>query len=326
MESSLPFAKKMVRKRSRLNPEDLARLRYAAGRRDVDASSSLFGPSSVTWQVNREAILLAGGGPALLLQVAHPLVAAGVAEHSDFRERPLERLRRTLDLTLTITFADAVRALRAVRQIERVHSRVRGRLSAPVGPFPRGTSYDANDPALLFWVHATLVDRALHVYERFVRPLSAAAKAQYYEESKVVARLFRVPEDLIPADWRDFRSYVRDMVRGPELAVGPESVEIAASILDPPLAPGLRHALRAASFFTAGLLPATIRSRYGLHWTRRRERLLRLFAAGFRVTLPACPTMFRFFPQARQAIRHRPEVGPSRSESAAARTTTSAGG
>jgi uncharacterized protein (DUF2236 family) len=301
----------MGREGKRLNADDRARLQYAAGRRHVDPSRSLFGPSSLTWQVNREAVLLVGGGPALLLQVAHPLVAAGVAEHSNFRQQPLQRLQRTLDLTLTIAFADAAGALHAVRQIERVHSIVHGKLSAAVGPFPRGTPYDANDPALLFWVHATLVDRALYVYERFVRPLSASAKVRYYEESKVVARLFGISEDLIPPAWQDFRRYVRGMVRGPELAVGPESLEIAASILDPPLPPGVRHALRAAGFFTAGLLPATIRSRYGLTWNKRRERALRLFVAGVRATLPVWPAALRTFPQARKALRHHPELRAS---------------
>jgi uncharacterized protein (DUF2236 family) len=262
----------------------------------------------------------------LLLQVAHPLVAAGVAEHSNFRREPLQRLQRTLDLTLTIAFADAVSALRAVRQIERVHSIVRGRLSAAAGPFPRGTPYDANDPALLFWVHATLVDRALYVYERFVQPLSGAAKVLYYEESKVVARLFGIPEESIPSGWPDFRRYMRDMIRGPELAVGPDSSAIAASILDPPLPLGVRHALRAASFFTAGLLPATIRARYGLTWNERRERALRLFAGGLRATLPAWPGALRLFPQARAALRSRPELdGGERNGPPAARNAPRGG-
>jgi uncharacterized protein (DUF2236 family) len=285
----------------------MTRLRYAAGRRRIDPSRSLFGPSSLTWQVNREAVLLIGGAPALLLQVAHPLVAAGVAEHSDFRRHPLQRLQRTLDLTLTVTFANAANALQAVRQIERVHSAVHGRLPATVGPFRRGTPYDANDSALLFWVHATLVDRALHVYERFVRPLSGSAKAQYYEESKVVARLFGVPETEIPPTWQSFRSYMRDRIRGPELAVGPQSLEIAASILDPPLPPGVRHALRAASFFTAGLVPVPIRTRYGLTWNKRREQALRLFAGGVRASLPAWPGLLRLFPHARKAGQREAE-------------------
>src|SRR5512147_235711 len=134
--------------------DDRARLCYAAGRA-VDPTRSLFGPQSLSWRVNRETALLLGGGRALLLQVAHPLVAAGVAAHSQFQHAPLERLWRTLDLMLTITFADAAHAVAAVRQIERVHAAVRGRLDSNVGPFPRGTCYDANDPELLLWVHAT---------------------------------------------------------------------------------------------------------------------------------------------------------------------------
>lgn len=303
----------------------MTRLRYAAGRSRINPSSSLFGPSSVTWQVNREAVLLLGGGPALLLQVAHPLVAAGVAEHSDFRRKPLQRLQRTLDLTLTITFADAACALRAVRQIERVHATVRGKLPASVGPFRRGTPYDANDPALLFWVHATLVDRGLYAYERFVRPLPRSAKVQYYEESKIVARLFGVPESSIPADWADFRRYMREMLRGRELAVGAQSLEIAASILDPPLLPGLRHAMRAASFFSAGLLPATMRARYKLTWNKRREQALRLFAGGIRTSLPAWPGRLRLFPQAREAWKREPESAARERDSLVAASTSTGG-
>ncbi len=160
---------------SLLSAGDLARLRAACGRETVDPARSLFGPESVTWRVNREAVLLLGGGRALLLQVAHPLVAAGVAAHSEFRAHPLRRLWRTLDLMLTLAFADGATALGAVRTIEGVHARVHGVLEAPSGPFPRGTHYDANDPALLLWVYATLVDTALVVYERFVEPLGVDA-------------------------------------------------------------------------------------------------------------------------------------------------------
>ena len=152
-----------------------------------------------------------GAGPFaedLLLQVAHPLVAAGVAAHSRFRSEPLTRLRRTLDLMLTLVFADAAGTLRAVAEIERVHARVHGVLDADVGPFPGGTPYDANDPELLLWVHATLIDSTLHVYQRFVRPLSPAARATYYEESKRGARLLGIPERLIPRTLGAFETYM----------------------------------------------------------------------------------------------------------------------
>src|SRR5216117_2677814 len=133
-----------------LSLEDLDRLRAACRRTVIDPRRGLFGPESVVRRVNREAVLLLGGGRALLLQVAHPLVAAGVAAHSRFRQRPLERLWRTLDLMLTLVFADAARAIGAVREIEHVHARVRGVLDAGVGPFARGTPYDASEPRLLF--------------------------------------------------------------------------------------------------------------------------------------------------------------------------------
>ena len=280
----------------RLSTADMERLRAATGRSAVDPRGSLFGPQSLMWRVNREAALLLGGGRALLLQVAHPLVAAGVARHSDFRSRPLQRLRRTLELTTTVVFADAAGAIGAVRQIEAVHSRVRGELPADVGPFRRGTAYDANDPQLLFWVHATLADTAVRVYERFVRPLALADKTALYEESKVVARLFGVPESYIPPTLASFNRYMDDMIRGPVLAVGTDSREIAASILRPPLPPGARQIVGANRFFTSGLLPPIVRRRYGLAWGPRRERALDAIAAMTRAGLPLLPRPARDFP------------------------------
>ncbi len=282
-----------------LSSADRERLHYAAGAA-VDPAHSLLGSGSLTWRVNREAILLLGGGRALLMQVAHPLVAAGVAAHSRFRDQPLQRLQRTLDLTLTITFGSAAAAIAAVRRIERVHGGVRGALPAAVGSFRRGRRYAAGDPRLLFWVHATLVDSALRTYERFVQPLSPAARRRYYEESKIVARLFGVPERLIPPTWSAFERYMRDMLAGDVLAVGPEGRAIADSILDPPLPIGLRQVVSASGFFTAGLLPPALRTRYGLEWSAGREQALAASAAAIRAALPLLPAPLRYFPHARR--------------------------
>src|SRR5262249_48940979 len=226
------------------------------GKATIDPTRSLFGPTTVTWKVNREAVILLGGGCALLLQVAHPLVAAGVAAHSEFKREPLQRLWRTLDLMLTITFGDALRALAAVRAIERVHARVHGTLDTDVGSFSRGTRYDANDPALLLWVHATLVDTALRVYELVVGPLSRADRAAYYEESKIVARLLGIPAARIPRTLRAFREYMDGMIDGDVLAIGAAASDIAESILRPPLPIGLRQAFQIPNVVTIGLLPA----------------------------------------------------------------------
>jgi uncharacterized protein (DUF2236 family) len=290
-------------RRARLTDDDLERLRYAA-RGSVDPTRSLYGPRSLTWRVNREAALLLGGGRALLLQIAHPLVAAGVAAHSHFETEALQRLWRTLDLTLTMVFGSATEAVAAVRQVERVHARVHGRLAESVGPFRRGTRYDANDPALLHWVHATLVDSGLLAYERFVARLSSAERAAFYEESTISARLFGIPAAMIPATFSEFRTYMRDMLGGPTLAVGPDSRAIASALLSPPLPFGLRQAAASTRLFTIGLLPPAIRRRYGYTWTRTQARALDVLAAAIRTGLPVLPRMARDFPQARRATRY----------------------
>lgn len=279
----------------------LARLRAASGRRRLDPAAGLFAAGSITRKVNREAVLLLAGGRALLLQVAHPLVAAGVAAHSRFEQEPLQRLARTLRLTLTIVFGSAADALAAVRGIERAHARVRGRLEQSCGPFRRGARYDANDPALLFWVHATLVDSALVAYQRFLGPLAAAEQRAFYTESRITARLFGIADADIPASLEDFQTYLRAMLRGPQLAVSRDSRAIAAALLSPALPPGLRQLAGATRLFTVGLLPPVIRRRYGYSWGPLRERALDAAALALRAGLPWLPPGLRHFPRARTA-------------------------
>src|SRR5438094_10377606 len=113
---------------------------------------------SVARRLNREMFLLLGGTAALLMQVAHPLVAAGVEGHSDFRRDPIGRLRRTLNTTLAVVFAEPGHARAALRRIDRRHGSVRGSTTG-------GQPYDARDPALLLWVQATLVLTSLRLYE-----------------------------------------------------------------------------------------------------------------------------------------------------------------
>jgi uncharacterized protein (DUF2236 family) len=143
-------------------------------------------------EVNRERVLLVGGQRALIMQLAHPLVAAGVSDHSDFPSRAVERLRRTLDLSLALIYGTPVEAEAAAAGIRAVHDRVTGTAD--------GRPYAASDPALLLWVNATLVDTTLLVYGRFVRGLSEVARRRYYLETVDTAELFGIPRDVIPPD------------------------------------------------------------------------------------------------------------------------------
>src|ERR1700737_705495 len=164
----------------------------------------LLGEDAVIRRVNRENVPpLLGGERALLMQIAHPKVAAGVDEHSDFRRHPIRRLRRTLLMTMAIVFGDRETAAAAARAVNQVHSRV------------RGDGYHALDPDLLLWVHATLVDTALVTYETFVQRLDPRERENFYQEMKLLGELLGVPRDRFPAKMADFEAYMDSMLGGP---------------------------------------------------------------------------------------------------------------
>jgi uncharacterized protein (DUF2236 family) len=255
----------------------------------------LFGPGTVTWRVNREAVLLAGGGRALLLQVAHPLVAAGVAQHSTYATEPWARLFRTLDLVTKITFGDRRTSELASARLRGVHARVQGTAAD-------GSPYSARDPDLLLWVWATLVDSALAVYTRYVEPLPPRDVRRYYDEQQRFAAACGIPEGHWPPSHEAFVAYRDGMVRD-VLWPSADSRRIADSVLRPRAPRMLRPAFGVVGLVTVGLLPPLLRDRFGLEWGPRRERLLRASTGTVRRTLPLLPAIAREFPAAWSASR-----------------------
>ena len=215
----------------------------------------LFGPGSMVWRVGRERVLLMGGAAALLLQIAHPLIAAGVVDHSGFRRDPFQRLRSTLDATLRITFGDAAQARDAGAGVAAVHRRVRGLLSTRVGRFPEGTPYDAGLPELALWVYATLIGTSIAAFERFVGPLTAADKERHYQQTRPFARLFGVGDQVLPASHAAFRRYFEEMIDGRDLVVGAEARELAAGVMRPPFAGVAQSAATVALWFKSRRAP-----------------------------------------------------------------------
>ncbi len=258
-------------------------------------SMGLFGPDSVTWKVNSEAVLLLGGGRALILQVAHPKVAAGVSEHSNYREEPWTRLYRTLDTTLKIVFGDPDTSRDAAERLHRRHTQV-------TGTDDRGEPYEALDPDLLLWVHATLIETSMLMYERYVKPLTAADRAGYYEEMKTLGEAYGIPREHHPADYPAFRDYFSAMLDS-ELRVTDALLDVADATLHPPLPFIARPVVEMVNLVTVGTLPAELRERMGLEWSRRRERLLAASQTTIRGLLPLLPGLLRRFPPARHARR-----------------------
>jgi len=267
-------------------------------------------PGQPLWQVHRERVLLAGAGRAILLQLAHPLVAAGVAAHSGFARDPMARLRRTLDITYALVFGDDSTAGRASAALAAAHRPVRGVLEHAVGRFPAGTPYDAADPALALWVHATLIDTALVVHRRFVGPLPAPALERYHLEAADLARRLGVRGEALLGGRRDFEVYVAAMLAGDTLAVDGPTRDLAWRVLRPRAPWSLRAAGPLVAFLTAGLLPAPLRAAFGLRWSPGRERLLAVLAAASRALVPWLPDPLRAVAPARRAERRRRPAVP----------------
>ena len=266
------------------------------------SDAGLFGPESITWRVNREGVLLLGGGAALILQVAHPLVGAGVAEHSNYREDPWGRLYRTLDLTTTVVFGSTAEAREGSERLRNVHKRVHGVTKEDGGKYPAGTEYSANDPELGMWVHATLVATSMRVYSAYVANLSHADKLRYYEEQKRLGEAFGVPIEQQPQTLADFHEYFDHMV-DEELAVTSALLDVVDATMRPPLPFIARPLVEAINLATASLLPPRLRNELDLGWGVNRRRLVSASRALIRRTLPVLPRLFREFPPARSADR-----------------------
>jgi uncharacterized protein (DUF2236 family) len=256
-------------------------------------AAGLFGPGSVSWRIDRELVVLAGGSCALLMQAAHPSVAAGVSQHSDYATDPFGRLFRTLTSSFSVVFGTLADANATLRRVNAVHAAVRGQRAD-------GAAYSALDPEALLWVHATLVDTALLVYSRFVEPLSPADAQRYHEESARVAVALGVPE--VPARLDELRAWMDTMIASGFVRVTPDARVIARTVLYPTRFPP-RLAWDAAHLVSIATLRPELRRQYGIPWSAARERGMDRIAAASRRVLPWVPAPLRHAPHARAAAR-----------------------
>jgi len=273
---------------------------------DADDLRGLYGPGSEAWALNREAMLLLGAGPrALLMQLAHPSVAAGVADHSDFRSDPWARLQGTLRSYLTIVYGTATAARAEIRRLNGLHRTI------------TGPTYHARDPELSLWVHATLVDSTIVVADAWLEPLGVERRRRYYAETLPIGRAFGIPPTMLPADVDAFHAYLADAMR-PGGPVRPDGTarELADAVLHPPLGPvirplaGLPTVTYAWTLWPAiGLLPVPIRDGYGFRWGPLERTVSAWLVTGWRSWRPVLPEGFRQMPQALAADRRIAAVG-----------------
>jgi len=245
---------------------------------------------AVARRLNRELFLALGSTAAVLLQVAHPLVAAGVDQHSDFRRDPFGRYHRTANISLDAVFGDTPRATRALRRIDARHVAVRGTADD-------GRRYRARDPHLLLWVQATLVLTSLRWYELVAGRLPPADRQRYWDEGKVFARELGVPDELFPPTIGDLERYERDMLG---TAVVPDTTSrLVARTVMHPFGVVPEALCWPADTITAGLVPPALREAFELRWGTAERLFFRFVIHGLRVWRALAPRWLAIVPHAR---------------------------
>ena len=267
--------------------------------RDSTRDPGIFGPGSVTWRVMREPRLLAAAGRALLMQAANPLVAQGAIDHSTYRTDPYGRLERTVNWVTVICFGTSREAERVAGHVTGLHGHVSGTLPAAnaTSRVPVGTVYTAGDRSLLRWVHASFVDTMLVAHDAFVGGLATADRDDFVREWDVVAHLMGLPRRRCWVDHAALRRYVqREVRRGPALP-GAGSLEVAQTVLHPPVgSTWARTGMDTLAFISTGLLPDELRKGYGLAWTPAHAAAFATLTRSVRLANPALPRRLRISP------------------------------
>ncbi len=257
----------------------------------MDDQRDLLPERSVARRVDREMFVLLGGTAAVLMQIAHPLVAAGVEQHSDYFRDPLGRLRRTLHTSLAVVFAEPDAARAAIRRIDRRHGPVRGTAAD-------GRAYAARDPALLMWVQATLVLTSLRLYEAILGPLGPADRDAYWQEGRPLAAMLGIPLDRQPPTINDLERYERTMLATAVLPDG-SSRRVARRVLHPfPWIPAPVYWPTDA--IAAALVPRPLRAPFGLRYRMTERLLFAVVIAAVRIMRIVLPAPLTVMPQARR--------------------------
>jgi uncharacterized protein (DUF2236 family) len=263
-----------------------------------------FTDDSLLRRVHREKAVALSGPRALLMMAAHPVAFEGFFMATGHLDDPYERLRRTAMVMDAIAWGPKADADRATRRVRAMHARARGELPRAAGRFPAGTPWAADDPELLLWIVACLVDSAVLVYERYVRRLSAAERDAYWADYRVVGRLFGLTDDDMPATWRDFEAYMSAMLASGDLLVTPTAREVGIQVvLRPPVPLKVRPLVELSNVITVGLLPAGIRRGYGFGWDPARALAVRGGAEYVkRVLVPLLPGRLRYVPAVGRSV------------------------
>lgn len=276
-------------------------------RRDGDGEPAPLGPDSVAWEVFGDLTFVLGATRRLLIDVAHPVVAAGVAEYSVFETDPYGRAERTLEMIMGVVYGRE-QALATARRLRGLHQDFKGR-------FADGSRWSALNPEAFHWVHASIVAGVYTQQQMLGRGWRPGEVEQFYQEMRQVGRLYGVREQDMPADWAAFCVWFDEMAATRlERSDITDRVLAVAGAPAPPPVPVLGHPViwnhtmrplvgTVLTLVTAGLLPPELRELLGVRWSRGRQIAFTALAAISRTVVPRLPAFVRLVPPARRAIR-----------------------
>jgi uncharacterized protein (DUF2236 family) len=273
-----------------------------------DPRAGILGPRSIAWQLGGDLAIFLGGGRAALLQLAHPMVAFAIDQHSRTRADVVGRFQRTFRHVFAMVFGDLDDAFKAARRVHAIHAGIHGTIPERVGGWTAGTPYHANDIDALRWVHATLVDTTVRVRELVDGPIPEAIKDGYVIEMNRFAALFGIPHARLPWSWVAHASYMEAMFASDELAVAPCAREMALFLIgrggahQPPLG-------RIVESVTERLLPAHLAAQFELRAAPRRTRI---GLGAFGLLYRRVPSVMRGMPAHGEALRRLDGRPPSR--------------
>lgn len=278
-----------------INEEEFREWLEKAVQRSVNPQEGLYGPKSVMWKVGREFISFFGAGRAVLLQLAHPWVANAIDQHSETRNDPMGRGRRTFINVFSMVFGNTDQVMRVANNVYQLHAKIQGTLPEDSGAFGKDSYYQANEVGAMLWVHATLWDTQVKMYELVYGPLPKHEREQYYQETKLFAYLFGIPESAIPPTWDDFQAYMDTMLASDQITarrVGKEMGHMVFNFGGP-----LQPALSWLELMTAFMLTPRLAREFGLPEDTPANR--KKFERGLKMVktvYPRLPGRVRFIP------------------------------
>lgn len=280
--------------------------------RVIDPLAGVFGPDSMFWRLGRYSTAFLGAGRAALLQNAHPWVANAIKQHSRTMDDPLSRFRGTFTNVFKMVYGSLDQVIDSALRVHQIHTHIHGNIEEDSGAFAKGSHYQANEGNAMLWVHATLWETTVYMYELIMGELTDQEKEAYYQEAKMFAFLFGIPEDLQPPNWQEFLQYNQRMWDSDVLTVKQASRDISGFLFtfNKPLTPVLDR----YEIFTSMIMPQRLREQYDLPpASAENQALFERYVKYLKRIYPRLPQHLRYLPpyleaQRRMRGKHRPGV------------------